>query len=75
MSCFSNSLELLVVDGLNVAIAVCLFMQDDEYLASLRADREKELKAREEAEAALEEERRRAEETLRKLQEEQVVQL
>ncbi|WVZ11250.1 hypothetical protein V8G54_015780 [Vigna mungo] len=45
--------------------------QDDEYLASLRADREKELKAREEAEAALEEERRRAEETLRKLQEEQ----
>uniref|UniRef100_A0A5B7AK21 UBX domain-containing protein n=1 Tax=Davidia involucrata TaxID=16924 RepID=A0A5B7AK21_DAVIN len=58
--------------------------QDDEYLASLRADREKELKAMEEAEArrleeqaareaALEEERRREEETRRKLEEEQEV--
>ncbi|XP_027334426.1 plant UBX domain-containing protein 8-like isoform X2 [Abrus precatorius] len=45
--------------------------QDDEYLASLQADREKELKALEEAEAAREEERRRAEESRRKLQEEQ----
>ncbi|KAE9614160.1 putative UBX domain-containing protein 2/7 [Lupinus albus] len=45
--------------------------QDDEYLASLQADREKELKAIEEAEAALEEERQRAEESRRKLQEEQ----
>ncbi|KAL8114557.1 plant UBX domain-containing protein 8-like [Apium graveolens] len=56
--------------------------QDDEYLASLQADREKELKAREEAEArlieeqaareaALEVERQRAEELQRKLQEEQ----
>lgn len=45
--------------------------QDDEYLASLQADREKELKAIEEAEAAREEERRRAEESQRKLQEEQ----
>ncbi|KAK7389215.1 hypothetical protein VNO78_24051 [Psophocarpus tetragonolobus] len=45
--------------------------QDDEYLASLQADREKELKAMEEAEAAREEERRRAEESRRKLQEEQ----
>ncbi|TKY55343.1 Plant UBX domain-containing protein 8 [Spatholobus suberectus] len=45
--------------------------QDDEYLASLQADREKESKAMEEAEAALEEERRRAEESRRKLQEEQ----
>ncbi|RDX72068.1 Plant UBX domain-containing protein 8, partial [Mucuna pruriens] len=45
--------------------------QDDEYLASLQADREKELKAMEEAEAAREEERQRAEESRRKLQEEQ----
>ncbi|XP_019446606.1 PREDICTED: plant UBX domain-containing protein 8-like isoform X2 [Lupinus angustifolius] len=45
--------------------------QDDEYLASLQADREKELKAIEEAEAAREEERQRAEESRRKLQEEQ----
>ncbi|XP_057761795.1 plant UBX domain-containing protein 8 isoform X2 [Arachis stenosperma] len=45
--------------------------QDDEYLASLQADREKELKAIEEAEAAREEERRREEESRRKLQEEQ----
>ncbi|KAI4327009.1 hypothetical protein L6164_019514 [Bauhinia variegata] len=45
--------------------------QDDEYLASLQADREKELKAMEEAEAAREEERRREEETRRKLEEEQ----
>ncbi|CAJ1943592.1 unnamed protein product [Sphenostylis stenocarpa] len=45
--------------------------QDDEYLASLQADREKELKAIEEAKAAREEERRRAEESRKKLQEEQ----
>ncbi|KAH1118269.1 hypothetical protein AAZX31_17G127000 [Glycine max] len=45
--------------------------QDDEYLASLQADREKELKAMEEAEAAREEERQRAEDSRRKLQEEQ----
>ncbi|KAL1828399.1 hypothetical protein DCAR_0207603 [Daucus carota subsp. sativus] len=56
--------------------------QDDEYLASLQADREKELKAREEAEvrlieeqaareAALVVERQQAEELQRKLQEEQ----
>ncbi|KAI9079824.1 hypothetical protein K1719_038234 [Acacia pycnantha] len=45
--------------------------QDDEYLASLQADREKELKALEEAEAAREEERRREEESQRKLREEQ----
>lgn len=59
-------------------------MQDDEYLAALQADREKELKAREEAEArrleeeaarqaACEEERRREEESRRKLEEEQVM--
>ncbi|ESW27552.1 hypothetical protein PHAVU_003G212000 [Phaseolus vulgaris] len=42
--------------------------QDDEYLASLQADRERELK---EAEAAREEERRIAEESRRKLLEEQ----
>lgn len=56
--------------------------QDDEYLASLQADREKELKAMEEAEtrrleeqaareAAVEEERRKEEESRRKLEEEQ----
>ncbi|XP_044485014.1 plant UBX domain-containing protein 8-like isoform X2 [Mangifera indica] len=56
--------------------------QDDEYLASLQADREKELKAREEAEArrleeeearkaALEEEKRNEEETRKKMEEEQ----
>lgn len=56
--------------------------QDDEYLASLQADREKELKAMEEAEfrrlqeeaareAAREEERQREEESRRKLEEEQ----
>ncbi|XP_028759030.1 plant UBX domain-containing protein 8 isoform X3 [Neltuma alba] len=45
--------------------------QDDEYLASLQADREKELKALEEAEAAREEEKRREEESRRKLREEQ----
>ncbi|KAL0408337.1 UNVERIFIED_CONTAM: Plant UBX domain-containing protein 8 [Sesamum radiatum] len=41
--------------------------QDDEYFASLQADREKELKAKEEAEAA---ERRKEDELRRKLQEE-----
>ncbi|WJZ82259.1 hypothetical protein VitviT2T_002031 [Vitis vinifera] len=56
--------------------------QDDAYLASLQADQEKELKAKEEAEArrlqeqmaretALEEERRREEESRRKLEEQQ----
>ncbi|KAF6154448.1 hypothetical protein GIB67_028340 [Kingdonia uniflora] len=56
--------------------------QDDEYLASLQADREKELKANEEAEAcrlkeqaakeaALEEERQKEEESRRKLLEEE----
>ncbi|GAV68912.1 UBX domain-containing protein [Cephalotus follicularis] len=56
--------------------------QDDEYLASLQADREKELKAIEEAEArrleeevarqaAFEEEKRREEESRRKMEEEQ----
>ncbi|XP_021648545.2 plant UBX domain-containing protein 8 isoform X2 [Hevea brasiliensis] len=56
--------------------------QDDEYLASLAADREKEMKAMEEAEArrlqedaarkaALEEEKQKEEESRRKLEEEQ----
>ncbi|XP_062074210.1 plant UBX domain-containing protein 8 [Humulus lupulus] len=45
--------------------------QDDEYLASLQADREKEQKAKEEAEAREEEEKRREEESRRKLEEEQ----
>ncbi|KAL9242842.1 hypothetical protein vseg_016801 [Gypsophila vaccaria] len=49
--------------------------QDDEYLASLQADRERELKAMAEEnaarEAALEEQRRKDEEAQRKLQEEQ----
>ncbi|PIN01741.1 putative regulator of the ubiquitin pathway (contains UAS and UBX domains) [Handroanthus impetiginosus] len=47
--------------------------QDDEYFASLQADREKELKAKEEAEAALAEERRREEKVRRQLQEEQEI--
>lgn len=58
-------------------------MQDDEHLA-LQVDREKELKAREEAEirsveeqaareAVLAEERRREEESRKKLKEEQVM--
>ena len=63
-------------DDLTVAISFYVYlMQDDEYLASLQADREKELKAIEEAEAAREEERRREEESHRKLQEEQVMHL
>ncbi|EPS57423.1 hypothetical protein M569_17395, partial [Genlisea aurea] len=45
--------------------------QDDEYLASLQADREKELKAKEEAEAALAEKQRVEAELSRKLHEEQ----
>ncbi|KAK9927324.1 hypothetical protein M0R45_024512 [Rubus argutus] len=45
--------------------------QDDEYLASLQADREKELKAIEEAEARREEERQKEEEAQRKVEEEQ----
>ena len=60
------------------------WIQDDEYLASLAADREKEMKAIEEAEArrvqeevfrkaALEEERRQVEESRRKLEEEKVL--
>lgn len=47
--------------------------QDDEYLAALQADREKELKAKEEAEAALAEERRKEEEFRKKQEEEQEV--
>ena len=51
---------------------ICCF-QDDEYLASLQADREKEQRAREEAEAREEEEKRKEEESHRKLEEEQVL--
>ncbi|XP_022854787.1 plant UBX domain-containing protein 8-like isoform X1 [Olea europaea var. sylvestris] len=47
--------------------------QDDEYLASLQVDREKELKAREEAEAAFAEEKRKEEELRRKMEEEQEI--
>ncbi|CAN1332927.1 Plant UBX domain-containing protein 8 [Linum perenne] len=58
--------------------------QDDEYLASLAADREKEMKALEEVEArrlqeaaareaALEQEKLREEESRRKLEEEQII--
>ncbi|KAL8556935.1 hypothetical protein ACS0TY_004416 [Phlomoides rotata] len=47
--------------------------QDDEYLASLQADREKELKAKEEAEAAFVEQRRKEDELRRQLQEEQEI--
>ncbi|GFP85174.1 scarecrow-like protein 28 [Phtheirospermum japonicum] len=45
--------------------------QDDEFIAALLADREKELKAKEEAEAALAEERRKEDELHRKRQEEE----
>lgn len=45
--------------------------QDDAYLASLQADREKELKAKQEAEDAMEKERHQEEETRRKLLEEE----
>lgn len=48
-------------------------MQDDEYLASLQADREKELKAIEEAEARRQEDRLKEEESQRKFEEEQVL--
>lgn len=47
--------------------------QDDEYLASLQADREKEMKAKEEADAAFAERRRQEEESRRKLEEEQEI--
>ncbi|CAA0831528.1 Plant UBX domain-containing protein 8 [Striga hermonthica] len=47
--------------------------QDDQYLAALQADREKELKAKEEAETALAEEKRKEDELRRKLQEEEEV--
>lgn len=47
--------------------------QDDEYQASLQADREKELKAKEEAEAALAEQRQKDEELRKKLEEEQEI--
>lgn len=63
-----------------------LYVQDDEYFASLQADREKELKAREEAEirkleeqvaaeSALIEERKKEEELQRKLEELQVMEI
>lgn len=48
-------------------------MQDDEYLASLQADREKELLEQAAREAAMEEERHKEEEALRKLEQEQVI--
>lgn len=48
-------------------------MQDDEYLAALQADREKELKAIAEAAAVLEKERQREEESRQKLDAEKVV--
>ncbi|XP_073312845.1 plant UBX domain-containing protein 8-like isoform X1 [Primulina huaijiensis] len=47
--------------------------QDDEYFASLEADREKELKAKEEAEAALAEEKRKEDNLRSKLLEEQEI--
>lgn len=48
-------------------------MQDDEYLAALQADREKELKALEEAAAVREQERQREEESRQKLDAEKVI--
>lgn len=61
-------------------------LQDDEYLAALQADREKELKAMQEAElrreeeaaareAALERQKKEEEEKLKKQREEEVLQL
>ncbi|GER30379.1 UBX domain-containing family protein [Striga asiatica] len=47
--------------------------QDDEYFAALQADKEKELKAKEEAEAALAEEKRKEDELRRKLHEEEEI--
>ncbi|XP_024993339.1 plant UBX domain-containing protein 8 isoform X2 [Cynara cardunculus var. scolymus] len=47
--------------------------QDDEYLASLQADREKELQEQAAREAAMEEVRRKEEEAQRKLEEEQEI--
>ncbi|GJT77234.1 UBA-like protein [Tanacetum coccineum] len=47
--------------------------QDDEFLAALQADREKELLEQTAREAAMEEERRKEEEAQRKLEEEQEV--
>ncbi|CAI9759410.1 unnamed protein product [Fraxinus pennsylvanica] len=44
--------------------------QDDEFLAALQADREKELKAKEDAEAVIAEERHKEEEMHRRLEEE-----
>ncbi|KAI9075156.1 hypothetical protein K1719_042887 [Acacia pycnantha] len=57
--------------------AQCLVreQQDDECLKSLQADREKELRAVEEAKAAREEEWRRDEESQKKLQEEKCLEL
>lgn len=57
---------------LSISIQWPFFLQDDEYFASLQADREKELKAKEEAEAALAEERRKDDEFRRQQQEEEV---
>ncbi|KAL3645638.1 hypothetical protein CASFOL_010818 [Castilleja foliolosa] len=45
--------------------------QDDEYIAALQADREKELKAKEDAEAALAEERREEDELRREREDEE----
>lgn len=61
----------------------CYIVQDDEYLASLQADRDKEMKSIRDAEARqldeetarkafLEEEKKKEEEVQRKLEEEQV---
>lgn len=47
--------------------------QDDEYLAALEADREKELKAMAEAAAVREKERQREEESRQKLDAEKVI--
>ena len=48
-------------------------MQDDEYLAALQADKEKELKAMAEAAAVLEKEKQREEESRQKLDAEKVI--
>lgn len=50
-----------------------IFLQDDEYLAALQADKEKELLEQAAREAAMEEERRKEEDAKRKLELEQVM--
>lgn len=65
--------KIIWLPSIMCLIAGHLPMQDDEYLAALQADREKELKAMAEAEAVLEKERQREEESRQKLDAEKVI--